>query len=46
MADLDVGALGSLMRGDVHEWLLKVPWTVKRFVEGSGRWIYKQSWPK
>jgi hypothetical protein len=46
MADLDVGALGGLVKGDVHEWLLKVPWTVKRFVEGSGRWIYKQVWPK
>lgn len=46
MADLDVGALGSLVKGDVHEWLLKVPWTVKRFVEGSGRWIYKSVWPK
>jgi len=44
MADLNVGALGSLVRGDVHEWLLKVPWTVKRFVEGSGRHIYKQAW--
>jgi hypothetical protein len=44
MADLDVGALGSWLRGDVHEWLLKVPWTVKRFVEGSGRYIYKQAW--
>ena len=44
MADLNVGALGALVRGDVHEWLLKVPLTVKRFVEGSGRYIYKQAW--
>jgi hypothetical protein len=44
MADLDVGTLGSWLKGDVHEWLLKVPWTVKRFVEGSGRYIYKQAW--
>jgi hypothetical protein len=44
MADLDVGVLGSWLRGDVHEWLLKVPWTVKRFVEGSGRHIYKHTW--
>lgn len=44
MADLDVGLLGSWMRDDVHEWLLKVPWTVKRFVEGSGRHIYKRAW--
>ena len=44
MADLNVGVLGSWLRGDVHEWLLKVPWTVKRFVEGSGRHIYKHTW--
>lgn len=44
MADLNVGVLGSWLRGDVHEWLLKVPWTVKRFVEGSGRHIYKHAW--
>lgn len=44
MADLNVGALGSWLKSDVHEWLLKVPWTVKRFVEGSGRYIYKQAW--
>jgi hypothetical protein len=44
MADIGLSALGSWMRGDVHEWLLKVPWTVKRFVEGSGRHIYKDVW--
>jgi ribosome-associated toxin RatA of RatAB toxin-antitoxin module len=46
MADLNVGGIGALIRGDVHDWLLKVPWTVKRFVEGSGRYIYKQVWGK
>jgi hypothetical protein len=46
MADLDVGSLGAWVRGDVHEWLLKVPWTVKRFVEGSGRYIYKTVWQR
>jgi hypothetical protein len=44
MADLNVGAFGAWVRDDVHDWLLKVPWTVKRFVEGSGRYIYKQTW--
>lgn len=44
MADLDIGALGAFIRGDMHDWLLKVPWTVKRFVEGSGRYIYKKMW--
>ncbi|HKU43230.1 MAG TPA: SRPBCC family protein [Polyangiales bacterium] len=46
MADLDVGGIGAFLRDDMHEWLLKVPWTVKRFVEGSGRYIYKQVWGK
>ncbi|MEY4580593.1 MAG: hypothetical protein RL701_5296 [Pseudomonadota bacterium] len=44
MADLNVGVLGMLVRDDMHKWLLSVPWTVKRFVEGSGRHIYKQAW--
>ena len=44
MADIGLGGLGALVRSDVHEWLLKVPWTVKRFVEGSGRHIYKDAW--
>lgn len=44
MADLDVGGIGAFLRDDMHDWLLKVPWTVKRFVEGSGRWIYKKVW--
>jgi hypothetical protein len=44
MADLDVGGIGAFVKGDMHDWLLKVPWTVKRFVEGSGRYIYKKVW--
>ncbi|HEX4354697.1 MAG TPA: SRPBCC family protein [Polyangiales bacterium] len=44
MADIGTGPLGALIGDDVHEWLLKVPWTVKRFVEGSGRQIYKDAW--
>jgi hypothetical protein len=46
MADFGVSGLGALVRGDMHDWLLKVPWTVKRFVEGSGRYIYKDVWGK
>ena len=41
MADLGDGLLRRLMRDSVHEWMLKVPWMVKQFVENSGRWIYK-----
>ena len=46
MADIGGGMLGSIVRGTVHEWMLKVPWTVKRFIEGSGRHIYKALWHK
>jgi carbon monoxide dehydrogenase subunit G len=41
MADIGDGLVAMLLRSTVHEWLLKVPWMVKRFVEGSGRYIYK-----
>ena len=41
MADIGDGLVAMLLRATVHEWLLKVPWMVKRFVEGSGRYIYK-----
>jgi hypothetical protein len=30
-----------VLRPAVQEWALRVPWMVKRFVEGSGRYIYK-----
>jgi carbon monoxide dehydrogenase subunit G len=43
MADLGRGILASMMSDVVHEWMLKVPWTVKRFVEGSGRYLYKHA---
>jgi len=41
MADIGGGILTGMLKGSIHEWMLKVPWLVKRFVEGSGRWIYK-----
>jgi hypothetical protein len=42
MADLGDG-LGSLIfRGSVHEWLMKVPFMMKRFIEGSGRYVYRR----
>jgi ribosome-associated toxin RatA of RatAB toxin-antitoxin module len=41
MADIGSGMLQAMVRDDVHEWMLKVPWTVKRFVEGSGRGLYQ-----
>ena len=41
MADLGGGFISALVQDAVHEWMLKTPWMIKRFVEGSGRWIYK-----
>ncbi len=37
MADLGNGLVAGALRLLVHEWMLKVPWTMKRFIEGSGR---------
>jgi ribosome-associated toxin RatA of RatAB toxin-antitoxin module len=42
MADIGDGLLTALVRPQVHEWMMKVPWMVKRFVEGSGRALYKR----
>lgn len=41
-ADIGDGLMTALVRGSAHEWMMKVPWMVKRFVEGSGRYIYAQ----
>lgn len=41
MADLGDGLGRLLLRGTIHEWMMKVPYMVKRFVEGSGRYIYR-----
>lgn len=41
MADPGDGLLVSIVRGMIHDWLMKVPWQVKRFVEGpTGRALY------
>jgi hypothetical protein len=40
MADIGNGLGSMLLRGSVHEWMMKVPWMVKRFIEGSGRYLY------
>lgn len=45
LADPGDGVITSLLRPTVQEWALKVPWMVKRFVEGSGRYIYKSASP-
>ena len=40
MADIRGGVLGAVVRDSVHEWMLRTPWLVKRFIEGSGRALY------
>lgn len=40
MADLGEGIIGTLVKSTVHEWMLKVPLTMKWFMEGSGRKFY------
>jgi ribosome-associated toxin RatA of RatAB toxin-antitoxin module len=41
MADVGDGLLASLLGGSLQEWMLKAPWMVKRFVEKSGRHVYR-----
>lgn len=41
MVDVGDGVVAGITRSTVQEWALKVPWMIKRFVEGSGRWIYR-----
>ena len=41
-ADIGDSVLSSVLRASAHEWMMKVPWMVKRFVEGSGRYIYRK----
>jgi hypothetical protein len=43
LADPGDGLLKTVLRPSVQEWALRVPWMVKRFVEGSGRYIYKSN---
>lgn len=41
MVDVGDGLIATIARGTVQEWTLKVPKLIKRFVEGSGRSIYR-----
>jgi len=43
LADPGDGVFKTVLRPAVQEWALRVPWMVKRFVEGSGRYIYKDA---
>ena len=37
MADVGSGLVAELFRDEIQEWMLRVPQTVKRYVEGPGR---------
>jgi hypothetical protein len=41
LTDPGDGLFKMVLRPAVQDWALRVPWMVKRFVEGSGRYIYK-----
>ncbi|HJL18326.1 MAG TPA: SRPBCC family protein [Sandaracinaceae bacterium LLY-WYZ-13_1] len=36
MADVGGGMIGGMMRGEVHEWMLRVPETIRTYLHGSG----------
>ena len=40
MADVGTGIISGALRPTLHEWMLKVPWTIKQYLEGRGRRRY------
>ena len=40
MVDVGSGIITGLVRDTVHEWILRIPWTMKRYIEGRGRRHY------
>jgi len=42
MADLGGGLMSNVFGDQIHEWMLKTPWMVKRFVESGGARLYAQ----
>lgn len=40
MVDAGDGLISDSLQDTLHEWVLKIPWTFSRFVEGSGRRRY------
>lgn len=43
MADLGGGILSNVFGDEIHDWMLKTPWMVKRFVESGGGRLYAQA---
>lgn len=42
MADVGGGVLGGIMRGQIHDWMLRVPSTIREYLHGSGRNRYAE----
>lgn len=40
MADVGGGILGGIMRSAIHDWMLRVPSTIRGYLHGSGRHRY------
>ncbi len=40
MVDVGPGVLGNVVGARIHEWILKIPRTMKKYVEGRGRTRY------
>src|SRR5690606_22351034 len=40
LADVGTGMLSGALRPKIHEWMLRVPRTIMRYVEGEGRSRY------
>jgi hypothetical protein len=40
MADVGGGVLGGVMRGAIHDWMLRVPSTIRGYLHGSARHRY------
>ena len=43
MVDVGSGLVAGFMRPTLHEWILKIPWTIKKHLEGEGRARYAAS---
>jgi hypothetical protein len=42
MVDVGDNLVAEIVGGSAREWMLKVPWLVKRFLQGSGRYLYRK----
>ena len=40
MVDPGGGIFGGVLRGQIHDWLLRVPQTTRQYLQGSGANLY------